>query len=595
MKPRTTLSLAVIAGGLFAYIWFVEQHSETTREVTESSAKVLKLDQSRINSIAVQNGETKIDIQKKDGVWRIEQPLADRADATGVSQILSSLESLKHDSKISIPSAQEKEKLAEYGVAESTVRIKVKSDTAKETELLIGKDSAVDGKVYARVQGSSDVYVIPNTLRSLITKVPDDFRDKKLSDATPQQIQKFAVKTADGEIEAERKGSHWEILKPLKARGADQKINDMLASVLNAIVAQFLPESPTPEQGLGEPRGTLTMTVEGMKEPITLKIGNVPEGDENKHKSFAKLSNRPAVTVLQNSALDPFLKLRPNDIRDKKLVRLETDVIDRITIEPKDKPALVLVRKGESWVQKDGDKEIKINDSIPGKILASVQSTETTNFVSDVATELPKYGLDQPLLKLRLSSFASENTSESKAGERPVATIHFGAVEGDSGYAKLDDEPFIVASPKTLLESIPVHRAQIQPLNVWEVKPESAIALEVTNESGTLKLEKKDNTWKLAAGEGTINEEKVTALVGVLAGIHTSKWFAPGEVSKEVLEKPGTTIRVTLKDGEKSDTLTLIVGQALGSEGFYSQVSSKEGTFLLSIADQMTVSQKLLQ
>ena len=595
MKPRTTLSLAVIAGGLFAYIWFVERHSETTRQETESSAKVLKLEQSKINSIAVQNAETKIEIQKKDGTWKIEQPLSDRADTSGISQILGSLESLRHDSKISIPSAQEKEKLAEFGVAESNVRIKVKSDEGKETELLIGKDSAVDGKVYARVQGSSDVYVIPNTIRSMITKTPDDFRDKKLSDATPQQIQKFAVKTADGEIEAERKGSHWEILKPLKARGADQKINDMLASVLNSVVAQFLPENPTPEQGLGEPRGTLTMAVEGMKEPMTLKIGNIPEGDENKHKSFTKLSNRPAVTVLQNSALDPFLNLRPNDIRDKKLVRLESDVIDRITIEPKDKPALVLVRKGESWVQKDGEQEIKINDSLPGKILASVQSTETTNFVSDVATELPKYGLDQPLLKLRLSSFASENTSESKAGERPVATIHFGSVEGDSGYAKLDDEPFIVASPKTLLESIPVHRAQIQPLNVWEVKADSTIALEVTNESGTLKLEKKDNVWKLAAGEGTLNEEKVTALVGVLAGIHTSKWFAPGEVSKEALDKPATTIRITLKEGEKSDTLTLTVGQALGSEGFYSQVSSKEGTFLLSIADQMTVSQKLLQ
>ena len=38
------------------------------------------------------------------------------------------------------------------------------------------------------------------------------------------------------------------------------------------------------------------------------------------------------------------------------------------------------------------------------------------NFVADVATELPKYGLDQPQLKVTLSSFASENTAETKAG-----------------------------------------------------------------------------------------------------------------------------------------------------------------------------------
>lgn len=595
MKPRTTLVLALLAAGCFAYIWYVERHSETTRQQTESSSKVLAFEQSKVQAVSIAGKDLKIELQKKDGIWRIEQPITDRADSFGISNILSSLEFLRHDSKIEIPAAQEKEKLQEYGVAEGDVHIKLKTEDGKETELLLGKDSAVEGKVYARVQGSNTVFVVSNNVRSQAVKKPDEFRDKKLSDITPQQVQKVSIKTADSEIEAERKGTHWDLSKPIKARGADSKINDLIAGLLNANVSEFLPDNPTKAQGLTEPKATITLTVEGQKDPVTLKIGVAPEGESGKDKSFAKLSNRPAVTVLANSALDPVLKLRPNEARDRKLARFEADVIDRVTLEPKGKPAITLARKADGWVQKDGDKEVKINQTIASKLVASFQSTEVTNFVADEASDLPKYGLDKPLLKVRLSSFASENTPESKAGERAIATLLFGTVEGDSGYAKLEEEPFVIASPKSLLESVPVHRAQLQPLSVWEFKAEAVTTLEITREGTTIKVEKKDNEWKPASGEGKANAESINAVLGVLGGMHTTKWMAPEEVSKESLAKPTTTLRVTLKEGDKTATHTLTVGEALGNEGFYSKVDDKEGLFLLSPADNTSLGIKLVQ
>jgi hypothetical protein len=47
-------------------------------------------------------------------------------------------------------------------------------------------------------------------------------------------------------------------------------------------------------------------------------------------------------------------------------------------------------------------------------------------------------------VKVRLSSYASENTPESKAGEKPITTLLVGKVEGDSGFAKLEEEPFVI-------------------------------------------------------------------------------------------------------------------------------------------------------
>ena len=55
---------------------------------------------------------------------------------------------------------------------------------------------------------------------------------------------------------------------------------------------------------------------------------------------------------------------------------------------------------------------------------------QVTKFVEDVASDLPKYGLAKTILQITFSSFASENTPESTAGEHPIATIAFGKNEG---------------------------------------------------------------------------------------------------------------------------------------------------------------------
>src|SRR5207244_8286899 len=55
---------------------------------------------------------------------------------------------------------------------------------------------------------------------------------------------------------------------------------------------------------------------------------------------------------------------------------------------------------------------------------------------------------------LTFSSFASENTAETKAGEQPFAGIAFGKGDGDNVYARLTDEPFVVAVRRGLLGQI---------------------------------------------------------------------------------------------------------------------------------------------
>ena len=106
------------------------------------------------------------------------------------------------------------------------------------------------------------------------------------------------------------------------------------------------------------------------------------------------------------------------------------------------------------------------------RLLDLLKNEQVTKFVEDVASDLPKYGLDKPQLQLTFSSFASENTAETTAGEHPFATIAFGKTEGDNVYARLGDEPFIVAVRRALLDNIFADPLQWQELAIFRFKPD---------------------------------------------------------------------------------------------------------------------------
>src|SRR5204862_5606723 len=116
------------------------------------------------------------------------------------------------------------------------------------------------------------------------------------------------------------------------------------------------------------------------------------------------------------------------------------------------------------------------------RMLDLVRAEQVAKFVEDVASDLPKYGFDKPQLQVTFSSFASENTPESTAGEHPFATIAFGKVEGDNGFARLGEEPFIVAVRRSLLDNIFADPAQWQELAIFRFKPDEVHRLTVTNE-----------------------------------------------------------------------------------------------------------------
>src|SRR5205814_3243227 len=154
----------------------------------------------------------------------------------------------------------DKGKLNESGLDNPKLKLKLIGQD-RSPEILFGKDAALEGKMYMRFENSKKTFLAAQTIKRDIEKKPEEFRDKKLTDLVTTQVARVVLKTPAGEMELQKKGDHWEILKPLRARGDDQKISDLIGQVTTARIQQFVTDDrgDLHPYGLAEPHGSLTL------------------------------------------------------------------------------------------------------------------------------------------------------------------------------------------------------------------------------------------------------------------------------------------------------------------------------------------------
>jgi hypothetical protein len=312
-----------------------------------------------------------------------------------------------------------------------------------------------------------------------------------------------------------------------------------------------------------------------------LQIGAAPE--KEKDQVYVRFSARSFVYTLPRK-IEEILKSTPADLRDRHLVRIDSDNLDRLTIDAPGKTKTVLARKDRSWTIANRNNQ-PANSVEVTRLLESLKNEQVTRFVEDVASDLPKYGLDQPQLQLTFSSFASENTAESNAGEHPFATIAFGKVEGEEVYARVGEEPFIVAVPRTFLDNIFADPVQWQELAIFKLKPDEVhrlnVAVDGAGEATLIRGPNKE--WTRAQGSEPINQTNVQSLLNTLTNLRAVRWVA-GAPPPQAFEKAQITVTFTTSPNDKTSH-KLIVGGPSGAGMWFARLEGRDGVFIISNPD----------
>jgi len=584
MKTRTTIILLIVAISVGLYIKFYESKQPNTDEAKRQAGNVVNFDRDTLEGIIIQNGDDRVELKKENLKWRIEAPFKDQADGGAIQNLINDLDGWqKFDSIPASEIAKNKGVLDEYGLSKGKLKLKLRGKDAPP-EITFGNDAALQGKMYVRAGDNADVVIAAQSVRNDIAKKPEDFRDKKLTELTTAQVTRALVKTAAGEMELEKKADHWEIVKPLRARGDDQKINDLLAQITTAQIQQFVAEDrgDLRPYGLAEPRGAVTLFAADDKTGQTLHIGT-PAGaaEKDKDQVYVRFTARNAVYTLPKK-IEEILALKPADLRDRHLVRIDPNILDRITIEAPGKNKTVLARKDENWTIANKN-NLRANGGEVTRLLDLVRAEQVTKFVEDVASDLPKYGLDKPPLQVTFSSFASENTPESTAGEQPFATIAFGKIDGDNVFARLGEEPFIVAVRRSLLDNIFADPLQWQDLAIFRFKTDDVHKLTVTGDREFALVRNEKKEWMWVKGTDPINSVNVQSLLNSLTALRAVRW-AGAATGAQGVDKPQLTIVFTTSSDDKA-VHKLFIGASSGEGMWFARSDEREGTFVISSSE----------
>jgi hypothetical protein len=580
MKPRTTLVLLGVAIALAAFIFSLDRCSQNTRDRREHAARVVEVNRTDIDGITIHNGSGLIKVKAEEDAWKMVAPWQDDADAGVIDQLLDAIQNLRPEDVITDLGKGDKKRqmLKDFGLNKSKLRLKLDGRRALP-ELEFGQDTAVQGLGYLHMENDDAVYVVPNDLKKIVSRTPEDFRDHRMTPFLTTLINRAVFQVSGGQIELAKEQDNWQLIRPIKARASNDAVVDILTKMNQTQIAKFVSEikSNPGSYGLDSPADVLTL-YGGEGEKFEIEIGSaVPS---NPQAVYAGLPERNTVVEVSKEFVSLF-NITPNDLRDRKVARLNSDLIDRITIENAGQPKIVLARDENRWRFLSPENAAANSISVH-RLIQEINDDEVVEFVSDTATDLAKYGLDQPKLRMTFSSYSSENTAESNAGEAVLSTLEFGNSANGITYARLEEEPYIFSIADQTFGDLPKTIFSFRSLDIFDLKRDELISVNVekAGEEPLDLVRDAKGAWGLKGHENRQNDGQIQLFLTALTGLRAAAWAGDPNPGYG-FDRPSLEIKITYQSGEHQREADLKFGKANSGNQHYAMRTEQEGVFLV--------------
>jgi hypothetical protein len=580
MKPKTTLVLLAVAIALAAFIFGLDRFSQGTRDRRERAAHVVEVKRTAIEGITIHNGDKLIKVKAEGNAWKMVAPWQDDADADIIDQLFDAIQNLRPEDVISDLGKGDKKRqlLKDFGLNKSKLRLKL-DGKQMPPELEFGQDTAVQGRGYLRIQDDDAVYVVTNDLKNIVSKTPEDFRDHRMTPFLTTLINRAIFQVSGGVIELAKEQDNWQLARPIKARASNDAVVDILTKMNKTQISRFVSENKSNPGsfGLDSPADVVTL-YGGDGKKFEIEIGStVPSHPQ---MVYAGLPDRNSVVEVSKEFASLF-NITPNDLRDRKIARLNSDLIDRVTIENAGQPKIVLAREENRW-HFLSPASAPANSMNINRLIQEMNDDEVAEFVSDTATDLAKYGLDQPKLKITFSSYSSENTAESNAGEVVLSALEFGNSENGLTYARLEEEPYIFSISDQIFGDLPKTIFSFRSLDILDLKRDELISLNVekAGDEPIALVRDSKGKWVLKGHENRQNDGQIQLFLTALTGLRAAAW-AEDPNAEYGFEQPSLEIKISYQSGEQKREADLKFGRTNSGKQHYGVCTEEDGVFLV--------------
>ena len=567
-------------------------------------------------------------LANREGTWRMEQPVACKANNFGVSGLTSAIAECEPEKSADIvrPAKGAALDLAKYGldrpVAEVTVKMK---DPAKTTlSFALGaKVGAGEGAYFLKPGGREEVLVVGKKLPEEVLRGADEYRDRRIFDLASADVDAFEMDVGKGLLSARKEsGDKWRLVAPVSDRGNRTKVEALRDKLLDQQLDEFDHEPvDQAKQGLDQPTMRLVLSSQKSGKRQELVVGKVVEGHPG--MVFARRADLPFLYRLKQKTLED-LAAAPNDLRDTYLESFSADKLAEIEARSPAGPELVLARDGESW-RMTKPKEAAADKSAVEDVGAKLSGLEIKAYVEDAPKDLARYGLDKPELSVTLKlkgepppeekkdekkdkdekksdkdKKAEEKKEEKKLPElKALGELGFGKVcpagtvpGAEAGarfrFAKRAADGCVFAVPAEAVDKLLSGPLAFRDRTVLKIaNKDKAVRLAVARGELKYLAEKKADKWMLTSPVGEEADSGAAGrLIERLADLSAEKVLADGlkgpALAEYGLAPPAAAVDLTVETGADPKTYRLVLGKAASAGGLYAMLPDGELLYELS-------------
>lgn len=573
MSRRWVVAMGIVTAALAAYIFFVERHRVSTRDVEGRSQRVLETFlRDRVTRIEIERHHTKTVLTKQGdasgesdlGTWRLEAPVPAAVDEEAFTALVDALEWLDARRVLFDVSAEDRRR---FGVDRPRIRASFRVAAERVVISLGGEDPRGEG-VYAALAGKPHVYIVGKDFFETLDHDADHFRDKRLVvEGALEGIDRVEVR-APATLRVERRDGAWWIAGAAPVLARETGVLDAVRAIGALRAERFVSERAheLARYGLEPAVHELSFSREDA-ERVRVRLGTPCEQDAT--TIHALIGERgPIVCARGRDEVVRAVSLTAAGVREVRLVPLADEQVERLTLRDGARACFDLERGDGGW-----------RANVPGEAFtpdedAIAEFTRRLREATiDLAAAIPP--LQGPTMSL-----------EVKRLEAGTLTLRARVRDGRVDVARDGErEAFTVASEAA--ELFACSAVRFRPRALWQLTAQSVARLERRRDGATEVFVREASTWRRDSPAGAVDSSAIGELARRLSSL-TAVRFVPGvtrEAAGLATPRATWTVQGTDASGEAASKV-LRVGAATDG-GAFAEVDGGPGIFVLapSVAD----------
>jgi hypothetical protein len=396
MGLRKTIIVLVLAAIVGAYALY----SGLTL-VPVQTPKLLQIKADDITGITLRYPDREIVVSRDEkGNWKLVEPIKADADRSAVNGLTSSIAGCEIRRTVEGKASD----LAPFGLDKPrvvlTVTVRGKN---KLPGIEVGKTTPVGASVYMKTTDKPAVMLTASAFQAAMIKNADELRSHVLMAFNVGDVRSFTIGHLDGsEVEVDRKSGKWEIAKPASYPADQVAVQQLLDSLINAKIADFVTDKPADlsKYGLGTPHLAVRVLLDKNNRSDSLLFG-FKDPDASKNAVYVRTGDGDSVYTVADSLLTDADK-SANDLRDKTVLAFDPAKVDRVVVSVASKEFSLERAAGGKWNVIEDGKTSPADVPIVENFLDDARDLKGQKIVEDPMTDPKKYGMDQPTEQIAL-------------------------------------------------------------------------------------------------------------------------------------------------------------------------------------------------